>query len=141
MVEERKIGVMALDFIRDNPLSMLLETADSGSKKKTTVRKLSKKKFFVLMVLNLAVWLSVLSYYLEFGPATVKESMREFSRRRGLNVTGVVCNSKMQAAIISDEICNVGDTIKGFTITRINRDGVEFKKGRKTFFKEVASFQ
>ena len=65
--------------------------------------------------------------------------MHEFSRRRGLVVTGVVCNAKMQAAIISDEIHKVGDTIKGYTIVDINKGGVEFKKGKKKIFKEVAS--
>ncbi|MBL7216011.1 MAG: hypothetical protein ISS71_10070 [Phycisphaerae bacterium] len=101
--------------------------------------KMSKPKFFVLLTSNVLLWLFVSGFYLEINPASMRESIHEFSKRRGLVVTGVVCNSKMQAAIISDEIYSIGDSVKGYTITNINREGVELKKGKKKVFKKITS--
>lgn len=130
---------MSLNYLKENSVGALLDKSAGLSQAKSPAKKFSKKKFFILLAANLTLWLFVSGFYLDISPASIRESIREFARRRGLVVTGVVCNSKMQAAIISDEIHNVGDTIKGYTIVAIYKQGVEFKKGKKKIFKEVAS--
>ena len=129
---------MALNFLRENPLASLQDRPVEAPARKQSVHKIPKLKFFLLLAAKLTLWICVSGFYLEINPASIRESMHEFNRRRGLVVTGVVCNSKMQSAIISDEICNIGDTVKGYTIVNINKQGVEFKKGKKKIFKEIA---
>ncbi len=126
---------MTLKYLREYSLGSQSSTSNSAKRKKP----LSKKKFFILLAINLALWLCVSGFYLEINPGSIKESWHEFSKRKGLLVTGVVCNSKMQAAIISEEVYKVGDTVKGYTVIEINKEGVEFKKGKKQVFKKVTS--
>ena len=128
---------MALNYLRERTFDFNHETSAVSSCKKPR----SKKKFFVLLAMNLTLWLSVSGFYLEISPASIRESWHDFSKRRGLIVSGVVCNSKMQAAIISDEIYEIGDMVKGYKITNINKEGVELKKGRKQVFKKVTSLK
>ncbi|MBC8378789.1 MAG: hypothetical protein H8E62_06410 [Planctomycetes bacterium] len=128
---------MALNYLKEGTFDFDHETPTASFRKKP----LSKKKFLVLLVMNLTLWLSVSGFYLEISPASMKESLHEFSKRRGVVVSGVVCNSKMQAAIISDEIYEVGDMVKGYRIINIKNDGVELKKGRKQVFKKVVSLK
>ena len=130
---------MALNFLRENPLGSLVDRPVTAPAQKQPVHKISKVNFFLLLVANLTLWIYVSGFYLEINPTSTRESMQEFAKRRGLMVTGIVCNSKMQAAIISDEIYNIGDTVKGYTVVDINKQGVEFKKGKKKIFKQVAS--
>lgn len=130
---------MALNFHKEDPLLSLLETTARGPHKKPGTNKLSRPKFFILLTCNLLLWLFVSGFYLNVTPSTIRESFRECSKRRGLVVTGVVCNKKMQAAIISDKIYEVGDEVKGYTIIEINKEGVEFKKGEKKIFKKISS--
>ena len=130
---------MALNCLRENPLGSLLDRPVTASAHKQPVHKISKVKFFLLLAANFTLWICVSGFYLEINPASIRESMHEFARRRGLVVTGVVCNSKMQSAIISDEIYSIGDTVKGYIVVDINKQGVEFKKGKKKIFKQVAS--
>jgi hypothetical protein len=40
-----------------------------------------------------------------------------------------------------DQFYEVGDTVKGFTITGISQSGVEFRKNKKAVFKEVTSYR
>ena len=70
----------------------------------TASKKMSKPKFFVLFGLQPSVVVVCVRILSGYTPASIKQSFREYAKRRGLVVTGVVCNSKMQAAIISDEI-------------------------------------
>jgi len=130
---------MTLSFLRENQFGSWQDKPAKVPGPKQRAGKLPKVKFFVLLAANLMLWLCVSGFYLEVSPASVKESVHEFSRRRGLVVTGVVCNAKMQSAIISDEIHNIGDNVKGYTIVNINKQGVEFKKGQKKIFKKIAS--
>ena len=45
----------------------------------------------------------------------------------------------MQAAIIADDVYYyVGDAAKGFTITEINKNGVELRRGPGKMFKMVS---
>ncbi len=128
---------MALKYLKERPFDSCIETSAATSRKKP----FSKKKFLVLFGVNLALWLTVSGFYLEISPSSVRESFHEFSKRRGLVVSGVVCNSKMQAAIISDNVYEIGDEVKGYTIIDINKDGVEFKKGKKQVSKKVTSLK
>lgn len=131
---------MTLNYLKEDSLSSRLETVTAPVHQKSR-RKFSKLKFFTLLVLNLFVWVFIGSFYLdcEITPTTIKQTFREYTKGRGLVVTGVVCNSKMQAAIISNEIYYVGDAVKGFTITAITQNGVEFRRGQKKLFKKVTS--
>jgi len=129
---------MSLSFLRENPLSDTLVKPDR--KTKSPPRKISKKKFCLLLAGNLIVWLCVSGFYLDITPATIKHTMRQVSKQRSIIVNGIVCNSKMQAAIIADDVYEVGDTIKGYTIVNISRHGVEFVKGEKRFVKQVTSY-
>ena len=130
---------MALNFYKEDSLISLMETAAQRPHKKTGANKLSKPKFFILLTCNLLLWLFVSGFYLNVTPATIRESFREYSKRRGLVVTGVVCNKEMQAAIISDKIYEVGDEVKGYTIVEINKEGVEFRKGERKIFRKISS--
>ena len=132
---------MALNYLKEQPLGSLSDKAGRSSRRKSRPKKMSKPKFFILLVSNLMLWLFVSGSYLNITPDSISRSLKEYTKPRGLVVTGVIYNSKMQAAIISDQIYYVGDAVKGFTITEINPDGVEFKKGEKKLFKEVTSNQ
>ena len=87
--------------------------------------------------MNLMIWLCVSGFYTGTSLASVSESVQDLFRGRELVITGVVCNSKMQAAIISDEICKVGDTVQGYTVIAISKYCVELKKGEKLVSKRM----
>ena len=74
-----------------------------------------------------------------FGfPSQDKANVWRLFKETGLVITGV-CNSRMQAAIIADDVYYyVGDAAKGFTITEINKNGVELRRGPGKMFKMVS---
>ncbi len=129
---------MVLAYQKEHILACDAVSACRSADGKTRPEKLSKPKIAALVVLNMAVWAIALGFYLEITPVSIQKSVSAYMKRRNLVVSGVVCNSKVQAAIIADSIYGVGDTVRGFTIIEITPQGVELFKDGQTTFKQVA---
>lgn len=132
---------MGLDYLKKETRNSSEVTTAAQRRKKTRVNRISKPKFFTLLTANLLLWLFVSGACPDITLSSIGQSFRTCLKKRNLAVTGVICDSKTQSAIIADEIYNVGDTVRGFTITAIDQNGVEFKKDGKMIYKEVTSLR
>lgn len=85
------------------------------------------------MVVNVIVW----TWFCGSWVAGKKLSLRKPFMIDSLMVTGIIYDTENPSAVVCGEIVREGDTVKGYKVTKIYRDKVEFKGRRKSFTRKV----
>ena len=126
---------MALEYLRQNPVNDFMDDVSSGTVSKPK-KTFSKGKFSLLLGGNLIVWVVFLIAILDIDVLSMN-AVSVPHIMANLDVTGIVYCETSPSVIISNEVYGVGDEIDGYTISRITRTEVEFKKGDKVVVKQV----
>ena len=101
-----------------------------------TAKKFSKGKFSLLLGGNLIVWVIFLVSILDIDVLSMHSvSMPHIISN--LDVKGIVYNETSPSIIIANEVYGLGEVVDGYTITRITRTDVEFKKDDKIVVRQV----
>ena len=127
---------MALDFLRQNTMSVPDDEAVTDpAGKRSAKKKLPKGKFSLLLGGNLIVWvifgvslIDVKGFSMDRIPVSIPQK---------LSVSGIVYSENSPSVIISNQIYGVGDVVDGYTITRISRTEVEFDKNGKKITRQT----
>ena len=135
--------LMALDYLRQNPLADVCGDPPeavkvrSVKKKKSTVRKkLPKGKFTMLLGGNLIVWMVFLVSVFDLKVFSMPSlSMPKMPQK--LAVSGIVYNKEEPTVIISSQVYGIGDEVDGYTIVEITPNHVEFQNGDETLIRQV----
>ena len=126
---------MALEYLRQNPLNEYVDETSAGGQVHRE-RKFSKKKFSLLLLGNLAVWVIFLVSILDFNVLSMGDVPVPHIIAN-LDVTGIVYDATSPSVIIAKKVYSVGDEVDGYIITNITRTEVEFKKGDKIVIRQV----
>jgi len=126
---------MALDYLRKNPINDFMSESSAGVQHRTA-KKFSKGKFSLLLGGNLIVWVIFLVSILDIDVLSMHSvSMPHIISN--LDVKGIVYNETSPSIIIANEVYGLGEVVDGYTITRITRTDVEFKKDDKIVVRQV----
>ena len=127
---------MALDYLRHNLMDGMDSNTGAKSASKKSRRKISRKKFSLLLGGNLIVWVFFAVSFLGIDVFSMN-SIRLPKIPQKLAVSGIVYNEKSPSAIISNKVYEIGDMVDGYIISRITRTEVEFQKNGETLIRRT----
>ncbi|MFA5553658.1 MAG: hypothetical protein WDA68_03755 [Phycisphaerae bacterium] len=129
------VNVMALEYLKTS--TGISQEAGLGC---TVAQSAPSKSNYTIKLLFLFILLAVTLYcsYLLWRPS-IKKHFKGGVVFGSLQVTGIMYNEDNPVAFINGQIVKQGDVIRGYTVSCIEKDCVELRKGEKVHYSKMSS--
>mgnify|MGYP001448666258 CR=1 FL=1 len=128
------INFMALDYLKTSVgTSQEIDAGGSQTCSAPSKSNYTIKLFLLFTLLVLTLYCS----YLLWRPS-IKKHFKGGIAFGSLKVTGIMYNEENPAAFINGKIVREGDIIRGYTVSCIEKDCVELRKGEKVHYSKIS---